>query len=180
MRIPARAIAMRSRFVRSERSPIERIRLADVGRRQEEDGEKRRSEQEEALRAPDGHVEQKRREDPDVGPAGEREENRGQRHDAREPGQAKAPPSLERQAEEQPGGHGGQAREGHVVGERRADPIAEVVAAVEKLPDAQKRERRAGGREGQHQGPRLRKIRRRGPSRSAEAGGARDRRGAAC
>ena len=123
------------------------------------------------------HVEQEGREDPDVGAAGERQEHGGERHDAREPGQAEAPRSSRARPRSRPGGHGGQARQGHVVRERRADPV--VRGRRRRGRTARRPAARAPFRRprGSAPGPAPSGGRRRGPSRSAEAARARGRRG---
>ena len=94
-------------------------------------------------------VRQQGRENPDVGAAGVRQEHGGERDDARE---AQRPPGaalLEGQSEQQARRHHGQPRKRHVVGERRADPVVQGVAAVPELPDPDQRQRASRRRERQ-------------------------------
>ena len=139
--------------------PVGRVRqigrrpdpLADPGRGDEVDERDRGRQRRQELRPPHRAVEEKRRDDPDVRVAGERQQHRGQRQDREQADRPPPPPFLERVAEQHAGRKQRDPRERHVVGQGRADPALEIVPAVEELPDAVDRKhdgarRRATGR----------------------------------
>ncbi len=127
---------MRSRFVRSFSEAIELDPRAD---RAEGPGGTGRGARERARGVPSACGRGDRahcREGPDVGVAGEGQDHRGERDDRRESDPSPAAALLEREPEQQAAGDHREAREGHPVGERRLDPVLEIVSAVSELPEA--------------------------------------------